>query len=305
MRRQVKPSQSIGTVIEATCLQERIYSIKVVTPLIHGVHSIPKSGQFYMLRAQPSRVLLGRPISIYTARLVDDKGNEKISCTQIARGEVPKSAVGLLIELDFLILKKGEGTEDLCFLKKDDTLDLTGPLGNNFSKPSEALAGEKNSKAFENRTAKNPRIAVVGGGIGIAPVAGFALGLENKSYDFFASFKTLSYGLSGLNPATLTITTDDGSVGVKGMLPEVLTAQTLLEKQYTLVYACGPLPMLAYVQKICLEAGVQSWISMEERMGCGIGACLGCTIRTTEGNRRCCKAGPIFAGEKLIFGDGK
>ncbi|HOS29353.1 MAG TPA: hypothetical protein PLR39_00995 [Treponemataceae bacterium] len=305
MRRHVKPSVNEARVLHSVCLQENIYSLVVRMKLTHGIQSIPKSGQFYMLRAKPSSVLLARPISIYTARIVNSDGKEKASIADIAKGEIPEIFEGDEIELDFLILKKGEGTTDLCFLQGGDSLDITGPLGNNFFKPGEMLASASKSKTSVNRTAKTPSVAIVGGGIGIAPVAGFALGLEDESYDFYASFKTGTYGLDGLKSNALTITTDDGSVGVKGMLPAVLTAQTLTEKQYTLVYACGPLPMLAYVQKICLEAGVQSWLSMEEKMGCGVGACLGCNIETTEGTRRCCKAGPIFAGEKLIFGGSK
>ena len=85
------------------------------------------------------------------------------------------------------------------------------------------------------------------------------------------------------------------------MLPAALTVETLKSKGYTVVYACGPTPMLAYIQKICAEAGIQSYLSMENRMACGVGACLGCTISTTEGNKRCCKDGPVFKGEILKF----
>ena len=89
------------------------------------------------------------------------------------------------------------------------------------------------------------------------------------------------------------------------MLPAILTAETLKEKGYTVVYACGPVPMLKYVQSICKEAGVKAYFSMENRMACGVGACLGCTIKTTEGNKRCCKDGPVFPAEILIFEDEK
>ena len=135
------------------------------------------------------------------------------------------------------------------------------------------------------------------------PVAGFSKNLVPQSYDFFACFKSYSYGLENVNAKNLTITTDDGSEGVKGMLPTVLTAEILLQKKYSVVYACGPEPMLKYVQKICAEAGILCYLSMEQRMACGVGACLGCTITTTEGNKRCCKDGPVFEGSKLIFAE--
>lgn len=221
----------------------------------------PVAGQFYLLRSEKSGKLLGRPISIYMAK---------------------KAGNG--VSLEFLILKKGDGTKELCSLEQNDKIEVIGPLGNSFPLP----------KASD-------KVCIVGGGIGVAPVAGFASTLEAKSYDFYASFKSGSYGLEYVKAKELTITTDDGSVGIHGMLPAALTAQTLKEKGYSLLYACGPTPMLAYLQKICLEAGVQSYLSMENKMACGVAACLGCTITTTEGNKRCCKDGPVFKGEILQF----
>ena len=300
MRRRVLQSQTEASVIQNKKLQSDVFSLIVRSPLAHGIQSIPKAGQFYMLKSIPTRVLLHRPISIYTMRLVDANGNEILSHFDCCQENFPENLdiKKLFIELDFLILKKGEGTEDLCALDKGAKIEVIGPLGNNFFKPTETLSG---AKLNEREESENPAIAIIGGGIGVAPVSGFAQGLEKNTYDFYASFKTGNYALENLRAKNLIITTDDGSVGIHGMLPSALTAETLKEKNYSLVYACGPLPMLAYIQKICLEAGVKSWLSMEEKMGCGVGACLGCTIKTTEGNRQCCKAGPIFMGEKLIF----
>lgn len=221
----------------------------------------PLPGQFYLLRAVRSGVLLGRPISVFSA-----------------------SAASALdpLKVDFLILRKGGGTEELTRLRIGDEVEMIGPLGNVFPRPNE---GE--------------RVAVVGGGIGVAPVAGFASTLPPGSYDFFAAFRSGSYGLGRISPANLEVTTDDGSVGTKGMISAVLTEERV--RGYDVVYACGPTPMLAYVQKVCAAAGVRSWISMENRMACGLGACLGCTISTREGNRRCCVDGPVFDGSILRF----
>ena len=189
------------------------------------------------------------------------------------------------MEITFLILLKGRGTEELCSLRNGDKINLLGPCGNRFPYP-------------ENTDKK---VCIVGGGIGVAPVAGFASTLPEKSYDFFASFKSGSYGLENLHANKLTITTDDGSVGVHGMLPAALTVQVLKEGNYSALYACGPIPMLAYLQKICAEAGVKCWLSMESRMACGVGVCLGCVIDTTQGKLRCCKEGPVFDGSILKF----
>ncbi|MCQ2580507.1 MAG: dihydroorotate dehydrogenase [Treponemataceae bacterium] len=187
------------------------------------------------------------------------------------------------VEITFLILVKGKGTKELCALNKNDQISILGPLGNVFAKPEKGKA------------------LIVGGGIGVAPVAGFAESLKDKTYDFYASFKSGSYGLENIKPEKLVITTDDGSVGVHGMLPAALTAETLKENNYSAVYACGPAPMLAYVKKIAEEAGIICWLSMEARMACGMGVCLGCTIDTTEGNKRCCKDGPVFDSRIIKF----
>ena len=221
----------------------------------------PAAGQFYMLHAIRSDVLLGRPISIYHSETKVDGS----------------------VELSFLILLKGKGTRELCSLEPGDKLNLIGPCGNRFPMPEKG------------------KILIVGGGIGVAPVAGFAETLTNVSYDFYASFKSGSYGLENVKAEKLVITTDDGSVGVHGMLPAALTEDVLREGGYSAVYACGPTPMLAYIQKICKSVGVKCWLSMEAHMACGVGVCLGCVIDTTEGKKRCCKEGPVFDGDILIF----
>ena len=230
-------------------------------------NSVPAPGQFFMLRAKPSKVLLARPISVFEV--------------------IPHTSMGYT-QVKFMILKKGQGTEELCALKKGDFLELLGPCGNVFPLPD-----------------KNEKICIAGGGIGIAPVAGFAKTLPPKSYDFYASFKSGAYGIENISPKNLVITTDDGSRGIRGMISAALTTQVLKEKKYSLVYACGPEPMLRYIQKICAEAGVKSFLSLESKMACGMGACLGCTVKTKSGLKRCCKDGPVFEASEIIFEEKK
>jgi len=172
----------------------------------------------------------------------------------------------------------------LCSLDAGSTVQMLGPLGNTFPFPE-----------------KGTKVCIAGGGIGIAPVAGFSELLGNGSYDFYASFKSGSYGLEHIKPAELVVTTEDGSCGMRGMLNAALDAEKLRSGGYSAVYACGPAPMLVYIQTICRKAGIPCWISMESRMACGMGVCLGCIITTTEGNRRCCKDGPVFEASKVIF----
>ena len=258
------PIYAIGTVtmcgtVEGANPQGSVYMLKVEVTEENA--QLPLAGQFYMLRAMKTGILLGRPISIFHAE---------------------KTPHG--VELQFLILVKGKGTQELCALEADDKIQLLGPLGNTFAKPE-----------------ATDKVCIVGGGIGVAPVAGFSENLNPNTYDFYACFKSGSYGLENVKAKNLIITTDDGSVGTKGMVSAVLTAQTLKEQGYSVVYACGPTPMLAYIKAICQEANVKCWISMEARMACGMGVCLGCTIPTTEGYKRCCKDGPIFDGTILEF----
>lgn len=258
------PIYAIGTVtmcgtVEGANPQGSVYMLKV--EITEENAQLPLAGQFYMLRAMKTGILLGRPISIFHAE---------------------KTPHG--VELQFLILVKGKGTQELCALEADDKIQLLGPLGNTFAKPE-----------------ATDKVCIVGGGIGVAPVAGFSENLNPNTYDFYACFKSGSYGLENVKAKNLIITTDDGSVGTKGMVSAVLTAQKLKDEGYSVVYACGPTPMLAYIKSICQEANVKCWISMEARMACGMGVCLGCTIPTTEGYKRCCKDGPIFDGTILEF----
>ncbi|QTQ14871.1 dihydroorotate dehydrogenase [Treponema parvum] len=244
-----------------------VFTLKVSIPFnlsLNG-YSFPRPGQFYMLRTEHSAKVLSRPISVF---------------------HVEKKSRSIIIE--FLILKKGEGTRELYRLKRGDILLMLGPLGNMFPAPDFKTEGQN-------------KVCLIGGGIGVAPVAGFAESLVPKSYDFIASFKSASYGLEHLKADDLIITTEDGSEGLSGMLPAAVDSQKLIAKKYTTVYACGPLPMLEYVKKICGEARVRCWLSMEARMACGMGVCLGCSIKTKKGYKKCCVDGPVFDGEMLIF----
>lgn len=242
------------------------------------------------------------------------------------------------VELSFLILLKGKGTKELCSLKANDKVQVLGPLGNVFPRPetteysevistdsiimskkchSELLSDGRqiNSESMNKEELKEPvfqmsglqhdtkskKVLLIGGGIGVAPVANFAESLLEKSYDFIASFKSGSYGLENIRPQNLTITTDDGSVGIKGMVTAAIDAEKLKAGEYSAVYACGPAPMLNCIKNISEEAGVQCWLSMESRMACGVGVCLGCVIPTAKGNLRCCKDGPVFDSKILSF----
>ncbi|MCR5605767.1 MAG: dihydroorotate dehydrogenase [Treponema sp.] len=282
-----RPLPVFCTALVDFCRQENgakpagsVYRIRLTAS--NGIHPTKvNAGQFFLLRSVPSGVLLGRAISVYYATSFM---NESVSSASIA--------------LEFLVLKKGEGTRELCSMHSGDKIQLIGPLGNCFPNPS---ADGINLEDIDESNIEKPQVCIIGGGVGVAPVAGFASTLPAQSYDFYASFKSGSYGLDRIDPVNLVVTTDDGSVGIKGMFSAALDADKIKSKGYKVVYACGPTPMLSYVKAICKEAGVKCYISMESRMACGMGACLGCTIKTSEGNKRCCKDGPVFDASILDF----
>jgi NAD(P)H-flavin reductase len=226
---------------------------------------VPKAGQFFMVKREGSALFLARPVSV----------------------AFRESGV-----LRFLIARRGKGTEELAAMRTGERAELSGPLGNAWGD-------------FVT-TGKRP-IALIGGGIGVAPLTAFAAELNAalRSFDFYAGFRTrfsteeARYGLLG--PADnsaqdIIIATDDGSEGRKGRIPDFLDPA-----QYGAVYVCGPEVMLRAVTARCHSAGVPCFISMERRMACGVGACLGCTVKTVHGNRRCCADGPIFNGEEVLF----
>ena len=273
---------AVVTDCSALAGQNNVYSLKVKAVMDRPDQKGPEAGQFYLIKSSRSSQTLLRPISVYH------------SSEEVAGGVKT-------VSLEFLILEKGEGTKELCHLFKDDTIQIIGPLGNTFAVP-----GEKGNECvpvdFEPFYASaSPKICVVGGGIGVAPVANFASTLKPKSYDFYASFRSGSYGLEHVDANELVITTDDGSVGIHGMLPAALTAEKIRSAGYEIIFACGPTPLLVYVQKVAAELGVRCYLSLEHRMACGVGACLGCNITTKDGNRRVCKDGPVFNADFIEF----
>jgi NAD(P)H-flavin reductase len=196
-----------------------------------------------------------------------------------------------------MIALRGKGTAELAGLGSDDRVELTGPLGNAWT---DFLPGDGKGK-----------IALVGGGIGAAPLIALALEFRDADtrFDFYAGFKTLSsrpedtdyedfFSLAALEAGELVLATEDGSRGNRGLIPDFLEP-----RKYRAVCACGPEPMLKAVTARCAAAAVPCFISLERRMACGVGACLGCTVKTTGGNKRCCVDGPIFPAQEILFDD--
>jgi dihydroorotate dehydrogenase (NAD+) catalytic subunit len=282
------PISAAAEVVSCEQQAHNVFLLQLILTQQKPLREAPHPGQFYMLQAEPSAVLLGRPISLYR---VSARAASTNASTSMRTGE--NASLNNMLSLEFLILKKGSGSAELCALAPKSRVHVLGPLGNGFPLPDET--------AHAARTTGTKKLLLVSGGIGVAPVAGFTAFLKDKTYDFYASFKSESYGLDYIKPANLVVTTEDGSQGIRGMLNAALDAQTLAKNNYSAVYACGPEPMLAYIQNICAQSSTPCFLSVENRMACGVGACLGCTVQTTEGNKRCCVDGPVFSGEKIIF----
>ena len=179
------------------------------------------------------------------------------------------------------------GTALFSRLQTGDKVDVLGPLGNGF--PMEE--------------AKGKRILLAGGGIGVPPMLELAKQLEGEK-KLVMGYRNEIFLESELRKAgQLDISTEDGSQGTKG---NVLDAIRESELKADIIFACGPTPMLRALKQYAMENNILCYISLEERMACGIGACLGCVCKTKEvdghshvHNTRICKDGPVFLASEV------
>lgn len=179
----------------------------------------------------------------------------------------------------------GKGTEEMSEIQKGTVLDIMGPLGKGFP-------------IFEGK-----RCAVIGGGMGTAPLLELAYSLQRC--DAYLGFRDEVYKLAEFEAICnkVAVATEDGSLGHKGYVTE------LLEKainSYDVVYTCGPKIMMKKVADICSKNNVECYVSLEERMGCGIGACLvcACKIKGEDAkwhHKKACKDGPVFNAKEVSF----
>ena len=180
------------------------------------------------------------------------------------------------------------GTEQFSKMKAGDTLPIIGPLGNGF--PLEAGKGKR---AF-----------LIGGGIGVPPILELAKQLDCEKqiimgYRDADTFLKEQFEENG----TVYISTEDGSVGTKGNVMDAIRENGL---EADIIYACGPTPMLRAIKQYAEEQGIECYISLEERMACGIGACLAGVCQSKEkdhhsnvNNKRICKDGPVFLSTEV------
>lgn len=191
----------------------------------------------------------------------------------------------------FVFILKGHGTEALSRVNEGDMIDMIAPLGNGFSVQS---------------APSDKRVIVVGGGIGVPPMLETAKNCGKVSAILgFRSFGNiiLADEFRAVCDDVL-VCTDDGSVGEKGLVTAPLTRE-LDKGDVGAVFACGPMRMLGAIAELTKQYGVFCEVSLEERMGCGVGACVGCVARINRNGEekllRVCKDGPVFNAEEVLF----
>lgn len=238
-------------------------------PLASGIYDM------WIHTEAAKEAVAGQFISVYTkdsARLLP----RPISICEVDREES---------RLRIVYRVAGKGTEEFSSYECGDSIEILGPLGNGFP-----LEGEK--------------VFLIGGGIGIPPMLELAKQLNcekqiilgYRDENTFLREELEAYG-------AVYVATEDGSLGTKGNVLDAIREHAL---EANVIYACGPKPMLRAVKAYAAEQGIKCYLSLEERMACGIGACLACVCQsngtdshTNVSNKRVCKDGPVFLAEEV------
>lgn len=185
-----------------------------------------------------------------------------------------------------LVRRAGNATDALCETPAGGILDILVPLGNGFT-----TAGMKGRRAL-----------LVGGGVGIAPLWKLAENLSEQGAEVCTLIGARTENMLLLREqlsrfGRLAVSTDDGSFGEKGFV----TANSVWNEKWDMVYVCGPAPMMKAIAAICKEKGLSCEVSLENMMACGLGACLCCVEKTVKGNVCVCTEGPVFNINQLLW----
>lgn len=241
--------------------------------LAEGISSMWLDAKEIAVQAKP-----GQFISVYS----NDKSRVLPRPISICEIDREKGALRIVYRV------VGKGTEEFSKAKTGDSFEILGPLGNGF--PLEEAKGKK--------------VLMIGGGIGVPPMLQTAKEMDGeaiivsgyRNQDLFLKEELESAG-------TLFIATEDGSVGTKGNVVDAIRENQI---EADLMFACGPKPMLRALKDYALEKGMPCWISMEEKMACGVGACLACVCQSKDvdshshvHNKRICKDGPVFLSTEV------
>jgi dihydroorotate dehydrogenase electron transfer subunit len=255
-----------GEIRENKEMGSQYHRLRISLP--HSIDPITP-GQFAMLSIEGNKdILLPRPFSIHKFAYKESSSY-----------------------LDFLFKVIGKGTALLAKLSISAPIRVLVPLGRGFPDPPSGY-----------------RALIIAGGMGIAPL--FPLILRLKA---FSSAVSVLYGaksrddlvclseLLDMGDITIKIATEDGTEGEQGFVTKLLEYEKDETRAEMAIYACGPERMLKKVADFAVDHRVPCWISLERRMACGVGACLSCVAKTTEGYQCTCKDGPIFASRDIIW----
>ena len=291
---------------------EKIYSgyfkMAIAAP---GIMRDARPGQFVQIRCSNSLdPLLRRPFSIHRlkaplgfvlrrASLAQDDpepvewvARDRQGSPRLRSGQARLKGIEILYEV------VGKGTEILSTKKTGDFIDVLGPLGNGFTLPPFTIH-------------HSPFTILIAGGIGVAPLVFLAEELAKKKIKTIVLIGAKTKKLILCEKifkelaTKVNIATDDGSRGYKGFVSELfeeVLRDTRYDSRFT-IYACGPHPMLQCIAKISKEQKIECQVSLEEKMACGIGACLGCIVKVKGKARHklACKDGPVFDASQIIW----
>ncbi len=201
----------------------------------------------------------------------------------ISLGGITEDTIRIIFEI------KGDGTKAIANIKEGDMIDVMGPLGHGFT-----VSDQK-------------KVILIGGGIGTPPMLPLAEDFKENAtviLGFRSKEQVILKEDFEKTGAKVIICTNDGSMGEKGFVTDVL--KTLIDEKPDMIYSCGPNVMLKAVATMANENDIPCEVSLEERMACGVGACLGCACKTkshdgTSSHAHVCKNGPVFDSKEVIF----
>lgn len=183
----------------------------------------------------------------------------------------------------------GKGTKEFSHLREGDEVRVLGPIGN----------------GFPVNEAKDKKVILIGGGIGVPPILELSKRIKAESVTTVVGYRNEELFLYDdfKKYAKVLVATEDGSVGVKGNVLDAIRKKNI---ECDIIYACGPMPMLRAIKAYAEEKNITAYISLEERMACGVGACLGCVCKTVKkdehshvNNARVCTEGPVFDAREV------
>ena len=252
---------------QATVISQEMLADGIYSMWIHTESAATaRPGQFISMYTTDASKLLPRPSSICE---IDKEGG----CLRVV----------------YRVTGEHTGTEQFSKLKAGDQIPVVGPLGNGF--PYEKAEGRK--------------VFLMGGGIGVPPILELAKQMTCEKKQIVVGYRDQQTFLKDEfeKNGCLYISTEDGSVGTKGNVMDAIRENEL---DADLIYACGPTPMLRAIKDYAEKNNIECYISLEERMACGIGACLACVCKSKEkdshsnvNNKRICKDGPVFLSTEV------